>query len=148
MSALNANGEGANSPQTAASLLTSAQAWRQTHFGSPDNTGDAADSADPDADGATNLLERAFAGDPNISDASILPGLDTSAAPLSLVYRKSKSASDLAFTAQESIDLSAWSAAAGSTTVVDYNETFQVIVHTRPVAGDTRIFLRLNIAQP
>ena len=41
VSALNANGEGANSPQTAASLLTAAQSWRQANFGTPDNTGSA-----------------------------------------------------------------------------------------------------------
>ena len=148
VSALNANGEGANSPQTAASLLTAAQSWRQAHFGTPDNTGSAADSADPDADGVINLLERAFAGDPNAFDASILPSVDTASAPLSLVYRKSKSATDLVFALEESLDLSTWSPAIGSGTVLEDNASYQLIRHTRPVGADTRLFLRLKVTQP
>ena len=148
VSALNANGEGTNSPQTAASLFTVAQSWRQTHFGSPDNTGDAADSADPDADGVTNLLERAFAGDPNAFDASILPRIDPASATLSVDYRKAKDATDLNFEMQESTDLATWSAAAGTMSVIEDNATYQVIRHTRPIGADTRLFLRLSVAQP
>ena len=40
-------------------------AWRQTHFGTTDNSGNAADSADPDGDGWTNAQEFAAGTDPN-----------------------------------------------------------------------------------
>lgn len=47
------------------SALTPQQQWRQTHFGSQENTGTGADSADPDADGKSNLEEYAAGTDPN-----------------------------------------------------------------------------------
>lgn len=42
--------------------------WRLTHFGTPDNTGHATDSANPDKDMLVNLQERAFGLDPLLSD--------------------------------------------------------------------------------
>ncbi len=47
--------------------------WRQQHFGSADNTGEAADEMDPDHDGLVNLVEYAFALDPRKPDADKLP---------------------------------------------------------------------------
>ena len=47
--------------------------WRQQRLGSVLNTGDAADPADPDADGAGNLVEYAFAMDPLRADSHLLP---------------------------------------------------------------------------
>jgi hypothetical protein len=38
-------------------VLTAQEAWRQLYFGITTNTGNAADSADPDGDGYTNLFE-------------------------------------------------------------------------------------------
>ncbi len=38
--------------------------WRQTHFGTTSNTGNAADDADPNGNGVANLFEYAFHGDP------------------------------------------------------------------------------------
>ena len=40
--------------------------WRQANFGTMDNTGDAADNADPDHDGLVNLVEYALGLDPNV----------------------------------------------------------------------------------
>ncbi len=44
--------------------LTGREAWRQTHFGSPNNSGDAADFADPNLNGIVNLLEYTLGGNP------------------------------------------------------------------------------------
>ena len=41
------------------------EAWRLAHFGTTSNTGNAADSADPDGDGWTNAQEFASGTDPN-----------------------------------------------------------------------------------
>lgn len=38
-------------------VLTAQQSWRKQHFGTTSNEGDAADTADPDGDGGTNLFE-------------------------------------------------------------------------------------------
>ena len=43
---------------------TPLELWRLAHFGTVSNTGSAADSADPDGDGATNLQEYAAGTDP------------------------------------------------------------------------------------
>ncbi|MCX6864921.1 MAG: hypothetical protein NTV46_01640 [Verrucomicrobia bacterium] len=45
--------------------FTPLQVWRQTHFGTPNNIGIAADTADPDGDGRSNISEFAAATDPN-----------------------------------------------------------------------------------
>jgi hypothetical protein len=47
------------------SFLTPQQVWRQTHFGNTANSGNAANTADPDFDGFNNLLEYALASTPN-----------------------------------------------------------------------------------
>jgi len=148
VSALNANGESANSAQTGVTLLTAAQSWRQTHFGTTANSGDAADAADPDGDGANNLLERAFGGDPRSADASILPRIDHASSPLALLYRKSTAATDLVFQVEESPDLATWTAASGASALVEESGGVQTLRHTRPVGADTRLFLRLKITQP
>ena len=49
------------------------QMWRNDHFATLENTGDAADSADPDNDGVSNLLEFAFGLHPLKPDAASLP---------------------------------------------------------------------------
>lgn len=57
------------------SLLTEAEHWRMNFFGQKENTGTAADDSDPDADGRTNLLERALGTDPLQPDAERSPRL-------------------------------------------------------------------------
>ncbi|MEI7908716.1 MAG: putative Ig domain-containing protein [Verrucomicrobiota bacterium] len=52
---------------------TALQSWRQTYFGSPDNSGDGADLNDFDHDGIVNLLEFAFGLDPTQNSAGMLP---------------------------------------------------------------------------
>ncbi|MDB6079956.1 MAG: hypothetical protein JWO82_3703, partial [Akkermansiaceae bacterium] len=47
--------------------------WRLAHFSTAENAGDAADLADPDHDGVTNLMEYAFNLDPKKSDLGSLP---------------------------------------------------------------------------
>jgi len=49
------------------------ESWRQTHFGSPENTGDGADLNDFDKDGIPNLIEFAFGLDPKRDSAGMLP---------------------------------------------------------------------------
>ncbi len=57
---------------TVLAALTHLDSWRQTHFNTTANTGDAADSADPDKDGIANLLEFATGTVPTAGNGSIL----------------------------------------------------------------------------
>jgi hypothetical protein len=65
VTASNMVGESADSGETSAMTLTARQSWRLANFGSTDNSGDAADSADPDGDGWTNAQEFISGTDPN-----------------------------------------------------------------------------------
>lgn len=124
-----------------------ADAWRNTHFGTTANSGNAADLADPDGDGVTNLLERAFGGDPLLADHDLLPDRDETASFFSILYRKSLAATDLDFQVQESHDLSAdWSPATGESEVVATEVGTQLIRFTRAPGSDTSLFLRLAVA--
>jgi hypothetical protein len=109
---------------------------------------EADDTADPDGDGVSNLLERAFAGDPLVPEPALLPSADATSPALSFLYRRSKDATDLDFTVEESVNLSTWNAAAGTETVIEDNADYQLIRHTRPISSDVRLFLRVKVTQP
>jgi fibronectin type 3 domain-containing protein len=65
VTALNAATESPSSAEVSATPLTALQQWRQSNFGTTNNTSDAADIADPDGDGWTNAQEFAAGTDPN-----------------------------------------------------------------------------------
>ncbi|HEX8312064.1 MAG TPA: LamG-like jellyroll fold domain-containing protein [Chthoniobacteraceae bacterium] len=128
--------------------LTPAQSWRQTYFGSTSNTGNAADDADPDQDGIKNLLERAFGGNPTVSNTGILPTIDPTSPLLTIVYTRAKGFPDLTFMVQESSDepLSSWTTASGTEVVTDLGATERVRLTVDPgTAG--RKFLRVQAIQ-
>lgn len=53
----------------AAVVVNALQSWRQTHFGTTENSGGAADAFDFDNDGRTNLLEYAVGSNPTVADS-------------------------------------------------------------------------------
>jgi autotransporter-associated beta strand protein len=129
-------------------VISPADMWRIGRFGDAwDNETVAGDLADPDGDGVKNLLERAFGGNPLLSDVSQMPALDTTS-PLAMTYRKSKSAVDLVFRVEESANLTDWSPASGSGTLIgDDGEVETIRFTTLPGSAGTR-FIRLSITSP
>jgi len=65
VSSADSSGESAPSAEVNATPLSEQQAWRLANFGTINNTGDAADNADPDGDGVTNQDEFIAGTDPN-----------------------------------------------------------------------------------
>jgi alpha-L-fucosidase len=149
VSAQNAAGVSADySGEAAAQPLDARQVWRKAHFGQIDNTGDAANTADPDHDGRSNLLEYAVGSDPNLPDPALAGALGKTADGLRLTLTFDRIA-DPALTyiveAADSPDQAVWTAiwtstgasnTAGSVTVPD----------TELITAHPRRFLRLKVA--
>jgi alpha-glucosidase len=68
--AVNAHGSSSDSAPASATAYTQVQVWRMQNFGQVDSSGNAADTADPDHDGRSNLLEYAMGSDPQQPDAA------------------------------------------------------------------------------
>ena len=124
------------------------EAWRQQYFGTTANTGDAADSADPDLDGRSNLLEYATGTVPTApnSGAAATEGSATDGAGTHAKLTFNRIADPaLLYTVEASDDLGAWSPiwtstgaqnVAGSVVVTD-SETLESHPHR---------FLRLRLS--
>ncbi len=68
-------------------LVSPIDLWRLTNFGTTANTGDAADSADPDGDGLVNLVEYALGLSPSSPDPNPL-SISITAGHLTVSYRR------------------------------------------------------------
>lgn len=97
-------------PATAVLTIVKAapNAWPLAHFGTNvHNAAIAGDEADPDHDGIPNLLEYAYATDPNVPDANPFTGAQAGR-QFQLHFPRNTSASDLTYLVQASGDLSHW----------------------------------------
>jgi N-acetyl-beta-hexosaminidase/chitodextrinase len=101
------------------SASTPIETWRQAKFGSTANIGNAADAADPNHNGISNLLEYALGGDPtgNTTGTGILPQAERGAGnELQFRFTRHLDRSDLKLTVQAADSLSGpWSDVASST---------------------------------
>lgn len=132
-----------------APLLTPLETWQQANFGTNwNNPAISGDTADPDNDGITNLLERAFAANPNAADPTTLPAADATAPTLSILYRKANAATDLTFTILESTTLGGWVTATGTSTTLSNNGPVQTIRFTAPAGAESKKFLRVQVSKP
>ena len=75
VTALNPMLESPASSEVGATTLSALQQWRLTHFGTTANSGNAADAADPDGDGMTNLQEYVAGTDPFVSADVLRPSI-------------------------------------------------------------------------
>ncbi|TAE74754.1 MAG: hypothetical protein EAZ65_02740 [Verrucomicrobia bacterium] len=129
---------------------TPAEAWRFANFASYDNSGDSADDADPDHDGASNLLERALGSDPKAGDASGDPILHPGSPEFSFGFNRSRAATDLTVVVQTSPDLAAGSwrdstPADGQVQLVDDSDPAVQGFRFTAAPGGTRGFYRLSV---
>ncbi len=77
-------------------LLDGIEAWRQQHFGSPDNAGPGADLSAPAGDGVANLLKYAMGLVPtNVATQAELPILSNNGTALSIIFRRARDPQDI-----------------------------------------------------
>ncbi|EEF63041.1 glycosyl hydrolase 115 family protein [Pedosphaera parvula] len=70
------------------------QNWRLAYFGMTDNSGDAADTADPDHDGIPNLIEYATGSYPTVTNGALLSVAITNNR-LAVTFNRAKAAPDV-----------------------------------------------------
>jgi Zn-dependent metalloprotease/methionine-rich copper-binding protein CopC len=129
----------------ATTASTPLETWRNTHWSQTSNSGDAADTADPDSDGLANLLEFALGGDPTDPSDPTGPAVGVSAeSQLTLTFTPQR-VSGLTYIIEASPDLSDWSDVSDITALLTAG---QAHTHTDSVANPTRRFLRLKVTQP
>lgn len=129
--------------------LSESDVWRQTHFGSPLNTGNGADGSDPDHDGLINLVEFATQGNPKAATPPI-GALVRNGGNLEYSYTCSKAALNdgVTFTAEWTDNPAGgpWSTDGVTTTVVDHVTT-ETVTATVPAGPNGRRFMRLRISR-
>jgi len=132
--------------------ITPRATWRQTHFGTAQNSGNAADTADPDHDGIFNILEYAFNTNPNVANANPI-SFAVVGNHLTVTFKRTHPApADLGYTPQVANDLTSgvWNSgpAYTSQTVTNNGDgTETVVVTDDAVIGSTSAhFLRILIA--
>jgi lysophospholipase L1-like esterase len=127
--------------------------WRILHFGSATASGIAADLADPDGDGDSNLMEYAFGTHPNSNNprpVSATSITDNGAAYLAITFPRRKHA-DVRYIVEVSTDLLSWSAdTQQSGPPASLNQDMeQVTFRDRQTSSiHEKRFMRVRIARP
>lgn len=130
--------------------------WRQAHFGSTVNAGDAADIADPDGDGVKNLAEFGFGLDPKVSQNGVItvvgdaitqrgsPTTSLSTTQSGVDFRavfgrrKDYVAAGLTYTVQFSGDLASWVNSVATPTVLADDGEIQAVSVPYPFFAGTK----------
>jgi hypothetical protein len=122
--------------------LTALEYWRLTHFGTTLNAGDAANNADPDSDGLENLVEYAFALNPETPDPAELPAWQKDEDTWTLTFTRPSDVSGITYVAESSDSLApgSWTPAANAGTGNNF-----VFFTTSP---GPRLYLRLRVIVP
>lgn len=139
--------------------VTPPELWRFQNFGIITNTGNAADSADPDKDSLINLLERAFNLNPNQAALPILTAsTGTSGLPLirrtgqppvfSIQYLRLKASANpgLVYAPQFTSALgAAWQNFSGTETVQSINTDWERVTVQEPASNQPARFGRVKV---
>ena len=130
-------------------IITNLQTWRLIHFGTTDDLGNAADTADPDNDGTRNLLEFFLNGNPNVSATTILPVIAREGNDLTLTYTRNKAAlTQVTFAVKSAAAPDGpWSVSGISEIILSDDGTVQQVKATTPITGSEQ-FLHLEVSRP
>ena len=114
------------------------QGWRFQHFGILTNTGNAANTADPDGDGIINQLEYGFGMDPTVRDPQLLPVPSYNGSVLIASFIAPPGLADVTYGAEVSTNLLNWSPIADS-------QTGPVHTFSAPFSATGRNWMRLKV---
>lgn len=123
-----------------------AQQWRKQHFNTVENTGDAANSADPDGDGITNLMERATQTNPWLPN-SLPVTVSFVDNHLEFIFVRSRAAlGDVTFAVQINDDLTSagWRDSGIPPSLLSDDEISQRVRTSQP-AETAASFMRLSV---
>ena len=128
--------------------LTQQESWRLQYFGAPANLGTAADAADANGDGESNLYEFATNQNP-LANTRATPTMVRNGANLEFTYLRSKTAmlDGVTFTVEWSDTLAAgsWSSAVLAETTIAATTSTETRKVTLPYGTGTSRFVRLRI---
>jgi len=122
--------------------LTALQSWRQLHFGTTENTGNAANTFDFDQDSIPNLVEFAFGLDPTSATSASLPQPVRSGSELVLSFTPPPGVSGITYHGESNTTLQS-----GSWAPVTNTGTSPVHEYRLPISGQ-RGFIRIGISEP
>jgi hypothetical protein len=127
---------------------THQELWRFANFGSYTSDASAADSADPDGDGLSNLMEYALGTGPNSS--GVIPAvLALNGANLEYTYTRSTAAKDNGLTYQiewsETLEAGSWSSETVTQQITSTQGTVETVKASVPKGSTGKRFLRLKV---
>jgi hypothetical protein len=123
---------------------TPLESWRNTYWNITTDTGNAANTADPDGDGIVNLLEYALGTTPDSSASR--PNLTSQISDSKLQLTFTPQRSDVTYTVEASSDLVTWTDLAMPTLTVGQSAT---VTDDTALSGTvTKRFLRLKVTIP
>ena len=136
--------------------VSHAQAWKRMQFSDAElaDEGIGGDSADPDQDGLSNLLEYTFNGDPwqPGQSAAVAARLTSQGGTSALIvsYPHNRNATDVAVTYESTSDFQTWTAVSPLATnaVATSSETEQVTVRFPASASSYLVLIRATRANP
>jgi autotransporter-associated beta strand protein len=142
-------GDGNDTVITIPIVLSALETWRQLHFGTTSNTGNAADTFDANNDGETNLIEFATGQSPHAATRAVTSLVKTPTG-LEFTYIRNQAAFDQGylFDVQHSDTLApnSWTSAGPGTVLPEApTQTVRALI---PEGTTGRRFVRLKITAP
>ena len=143
---MNTSNDTATDPTTV-TALTPSQGWRYQYFGMTDNSGNAADLANPSDDGLPNLVKYALGLDPTVPTANPVT-VDVSTGYLRLTTPRNANATDVTLAVQVSGDLTNPASWTTTGTTIDQNTaTMLQVQDATAVNTAAERFLRLTVTR-